>query len=1502
MAAFQLTFKTQVDSALGTELTTSSIFGVGNNWITPWRRYLECLDSVTNSFYFFNGVGGFVGVINTPGMVEYRSQLTCSLNSNNVPVVQYPSGAMDEFGLLASDGASLRYFLTRAWDPNGNAFTFQYNTNYAGGAGAVVCVTNILDVDGRTNHLTYTNIGSYTLISEVDMANGSKVNLYYDTSTYPNLTKIVDAMGMTSSINYSSFTFSPSVGNTLLVTTPYGTDVFSLATDNTSGSSSIWVQEQGQRNQLFVYIGDGSSFPIGNSYLAWCPTTTGFTNTFDTNNINQRNTFYWNPVQFQLLPAIFSNNLASGILSLTNLVSTNFLQARQQHWLCAGGGTSLGQTLSLDRAPSPDGTTQGEITWYDYPGKAANSPQCEGTSHLPCFVAWTLPGNQSRFFHYQRNVLGYPTNVVETWNSSSGSTVQQRTTTFTYNATNNVDLIAATNAARFQVQSNVFNTFHQVTYSYDALNQVTTNLYDSNHRLISVSRPTGLTTTNIYGTNGFLSQTVDVQINRTNAYTWTNGMVCTHTDERGLTVTNTWDFFGRLLSVACPAGTNVAYISNVYTNLDLIRTIDRMGYTKRTIYNTFRQPIQRIDENGHSTTNTYCLFCGRLDSITDPLDNTTYFTYDLSGNLILTTYADSFIVYNSYDLMGRLTNVWKTGGYSFTNLYNNQGLLVVASNNVGQVEAIMYDVIDRITNHVDANGVLVGTAYDSLNRPTSRAYPDSGHEWFNYSACGLVGYTNQLTNTTLFSYDAACRKLTETNANLEGIHFNFDPSGNLTNLVDGKAQNTWWKYDLFGRVTNKIDNLGNNLFAYGYDFDDRLTSRVNATGTNATYRYDAGGNLTNVIYSHNTSLVFQYDAVNRLTNMVDAMGATVYAYDAVGQCLTEGGPWPNDAVNYTYVNRLRNGLGLAQSGSGAWSQSYVYDAARRLTNTASRAGSFSYSYSSGSQSLVSGVGLPGGAYITNNYDNVARLTLSDLMNSAGAALSVHTYGYNLGGQRTNQTRLTTNYVNYGYDPVGQLKTAYGYESSGSARWNERFTYSYDASANLSQVSKGTVDQFNVNSLNELTTVSHSTTGTVAGTTMSVATNVSLSINGSAVAGTVRYMDATWANTNATFLSGTNVFTAVAQDSLGRSATNSSTAYLPASVSYAYDLNGNLLGDGTRVFAYDDENQLASVWVTNVWRSDFAYDGKMRRRARVEYVWRNGSWQTNASVRYLYDGNLVVQERDANNMPQVTYTRGKDLSGSFQGAGGIGGLLARTDHALLASDPPAAHAYYHCDGNGNVTCLINTNQVVVARYLYDPFGSLLSKSGSLADANAYRFSSKEFHANSGLVYYLYRFYDPGLQRWPNRDPIGEDGGINLYGMVANDPINTCDGNGLFSLGEWGGIIGAGLIGAGQGLAAAGDGALPIGHPLGSLGLYDPNDPTLQMSQMGGAVASMCLAGGGGLKAGGIGTRIARHGPHHSFPPFGKLPHLQLNWWQNGVKGSGGTLPRIPFPRGTPGFPK
>jgi len=216
-----------------------------------------------------------------------------------------------------------------------------------------------------------------------------------------------------------------------------------------------------------------------------------------------------------------------------------------------------------------------------------------------------------------------------------------------------------------------------------------------------------------------------------------------------------------------------------------------------------------------------------------------------------------------------------------------------------------------------------------------------------------------------------------------------------------------------------------------------------------------------------------------------------------------------------------------------------------------------------------------------------------------------------------------------------LQTARGKESGGSPnRLHEQLGYVYDPAGNLNcRTNNDLVQTFAVNNLNELTTASRTTNMTVAGTTTSPATNV-----------TVNAVDASATPTppcpnQRGLVDGNNTFTAIAQDAYGRRDTNTSICYLPTSISFSYDSNGNLTSDGHRCFAYDDENQLVSVWVTNTWRSDFVYDGKMRRRIRREYVWQSGAWSLRLKCAMCTDGNLVLQERDANNLPVVTYTRG-----------------------------------------------------------------------------------------------------------------------------------------------------------------------------------------------------------------------------------------------------------------------
>ncbi len=351
------------------------------------------------------------------------------------------------------------------------------------------------------------------------------------------------------------------------------------------------------------------------------------------------------------------------------------------------------------------------------------------------------------------------------------------------------------------------------------------------------------------------------------------------------------------------------------------------------------------------------------------------------------------------------------------------------------------------------------------------------------------------------------------------------------------------------------------------------------------------------------------------------------------------------------------------------------------------------------------------------------------------------------------------------------------------RLQEQFGYAYDKAWNLNQrINNAMVETFNVNGVNELSTIGRSGTLTVAGTATepgSKITSVTLSGTGLSSGAATVYGDGTWARAGAMPADGWNSYTAIAQDNVwpnGRRDTNTVTAYLPASASYTYDLNGNLLSDGRRNFAYDDENQLISVWVANGWSNSFAYDGLLRKRIEKDYAWNGSTWIETNEVHFIYDGYLVLQERyydpqHPTDIPldSITYTRGVDLSGTLQGAGGIGGLLARTDMGQWIAGTPWATAYYFADAQGNVDALVYTNGLMAAEYEYDPYGNIVSMSGPLAGANKYRFSSKEWNDNASLYYYGFRFYDPNLQRWVNRDLITELGFLSLWGLRVEFPV-------------------------------------------------------------------------------------------------------------------------------------
>ena len=235
----------------------------------------------------------------------------------------------------------------------------------------------------------------------------------------------------------------------------------------------------------------------------------------------------------------------------------------------------------------------------------------------------------------------------------------------------------------------------------------------------------------------------------------------------------------------------------------------------------------------------------------------------------------------------------------------------------------------------------------------------------------------------------------------------------------------------------------------------------------------------------------------------------------------------------------------------------------------------------------------------------------------------------------------------------------------------------------------------------------------------------------------------------------------------------------------YDLDGNLTNDGVFAYSWDSENRMIAA-VNGSTVAQYSYDYMSRRYRKIV------SGVTN---NFVYDGWNLVAELSNNGSQIITnrYVWGLDLSGTLQGAGGIGGLLSVTRNGVI---------YFPCyDANGNITDYVDITGAVVAHREYDAYGNTLVASGSMVNEFSFWFSSKYLDRETGLYYYGYRYYLPEVGRWASRDPLEEDlGGLNLYNFVYGDAINAFDMLGLKKCGVSSFVV-KWKVGVGHGLDVA-----------------------------------------------------------------------------------------------------
>jgi len=218
----------------------------------------------------------------------------------------------------------------------------------------------------------------------------------------------------------------------------------------------------------------------------------------------------------------------------------------------------------------------------------------------------------------------------------------------------------------------------------------------------------------------------------------------------------------------------------------------------------------------------------------------------------------------------------------------------------------------------------------------------------------------------------------------------------------------------------------------------------------------------------------------------------------------------------------------------------------------------------------------------------------------------------------------------------------------------------------------------------------------------------------------------------------------------------------------------LTEQGDWVYKWNAENRLIEAYsFAEDKKLEFIYDYLGRRVEKK--VTQISTTTVTDEEQFLYDGWNLVAVYDVSNSNALvkTHTWGLDLSQTLQGAGGVGGLLGVEE---LTGTHQGVYAFAF-DVNGNVSEVFNAAGSVVAHYEYSPFGEVIWSSGSYADANPYRFSTKYFDQETELYYYGYRYYDPATGKWLSKDPLQEEGGVNLTAFAGNSGINTVDLLGL-----------------------------------------------------------------------------------------------------------------------------
>lgn len=957
-----------------------------------------------------------------------------------------------------------------------------------------------------------------------------------------------------------------------------------------------------------------------------------------------------------------------------------------------------------------------------------------------------------------------------------------RTVTYNHDTIGNLTSASGPNGSSTYGYTDTNNT-HRLT-SIDEGQGAYINTYDDRGRVTRQTHGTGVIdfeyttpykktkmTTTIKDSSGNLLNTQIRTVEFDN-----NGMLVKLTDTFG-NVTNyvrdsntTWILQEGRTDIVTGVTTTTAYSYDTKENI-LTKTEAQGTVIEKTTFNTYHPVFNGV------LTET-------VQSVVNPAQNriVTNVYNERTGNLLTTTESG---------LLGNGTPYFYTTTYDYD-----------ANGKVASIDGPRTDVSDITTYSYDPTTgslssitqPLIGTTtysnFDGLGNPQTITDPNGNSTIYTYDTNGRVSTVKAPgdTNATQYFYVAGSCGSSCGGANKidhiilpEGntIWYVYDSFGNLASIKDSQNNSINYAYDSEGnKLTEQIKDSGGTLqktLSYQYDALNRLAKIVNpdATSTYTQYGYDSRGNRTS---SRNPNLAisnYAYDALNRLASVTQpGTITTTYGYNTNSNLsrLTDAN---GNATIYRYDDKGRVYQVISPD---TGTTTYTYDpAGNLLTKTDAKGITIAYAYDA--LNRLKTIDYPADTDTVYTYDTClnGKGRLCFMADASGTT----TYEYTPKGQVKKETKVvdTVTYVTqYSYDMNGNMKTmtypsgkviTYNYTNdravsvlNGAANLASSITYKPFGGMNAITYGNGLIgtigydNQYRISSIAAGAILNLSYTGYDSNGNITAITNtLDVSKNKSF---TYDNLDRLWTATS-TGIWGSLAWT---YDGVGNRQTENAGAYTyyqntnklntANGIAFAYDNNGNTTTEAARQYVYNQNQRLIQVNDGAI-TANYTYNGSGQRVKKVV----NG---VTTVFHYGLSGQIIAESNSAGTITaEYVYLNGQPLA-KMEGANTY---------------------YYHNDHLGTPQKMTDSSGTVVWSADYKPFGeATVSQSSTLT--NNLRFPGQYFDAETGLNYNYYRDYNPVIGRYLEADPIGLQGGINLYVYVRNNPSKGKDPFGLIEM--------------------------------------------------------------------------------------------------------------------------